>query len=146
MKHDVFAANSFEEVLKGKAKIPKVIHQIWIGPRVTWVLRIKVLDFCGFNFFSANFEEFLQQFLSVSASEEPPCLWIDTFRVEYLAEHPSWGFHLWSDEEVAKLPMINEEIYTKARRDFSEAILCRTAIHTLPIGFTAFLTAFLTAF
>ncbi|CAE7942699.1 unnamed protein product [Symbiodinium sp. KB8] len=51
-------------VLKGKAQIPKVIHQIWIGPK------------------------------------EPPCLWIDTFRVEYLAAHPDWSFHLWSDDEV----------------------------------------------
>lgn len=62
-------------VLKGKAQIPKVIHQIWIGPK------------------------------------EPPCLWIDTFRVEYLAAHPDWSFHLWSDDEVAKLPMINDQIY-----------------------------------
>ncbi|CAJ1337075.1 unnamed protein product [Effrenium voratum] len=68
-----------QEVLKGKAQIPKVIHQIWIGPK------------------------------------EPPCLWIDTFRVEYLASHPGWGFHLWSDDEVARLPMINEEIYNKER-------------------------------
>eukprot|EP00435_Cladocopium_sp_Y103_P073546 s111_g44.t1 len=67
-----------KEVLKGNAQIPKVIHQIWIGPK------------------------------------EPPCLWIDTFRVEYLAANPGWGFHLWSDDEVAKLPMINEEIYNKA--------------------------------
>ncbi|CAL1143076.1 unnamed protein product [Cladocopium goreaui] len=68
-----------KEVLKGNAQIPKVIHQIWIGPK------------------------------------EPPCLWIDTFRVEYLAANPGWGFHLWSDEEVAKLPMINEEIYNKEK-------------------------------
>jgi len=61
--------------LGGNAEIPKVIHQIWIGPR------------------------------------EPPCLWIDTFRVEYLAEHPEWGFELWSDDRVAKLPMLNEKIY-----------------------------------
>eukprot|EP00913_Durusdinium_trenchii_P032700 g30609.t1 len=46
---------------------------------------------------------------------EPPCLWIDTFRVEYLAANPGWGFHLWSDEEVAQLPMINQEIYTKEK-------------------------------
>ena len=43
-------------------------------------------------------------------------MWIDTFRVEYLAANPGWGFHLWSDEEVAQLPMINQEIYTKARK------------------------------
>ena len=26
-----------EDVLKGKAQIPKVIHQIWIGPKVIWL-------------------------------------------------------------------------------------------------------------
>ena len=36
----------------------------------------------------------------VGEYEEPPCLWIDTFRVEYLASHPGWGFHLWSDDEA----------------------------------------------
>jgi len=61
--------------LGGKADIPKVIHQIWIGPR------------------------------------EPPCLWIDTFRVDYCEAHPSWGFKMWSDEQVAQLPMINGQIY-----------------------------------
>lgn len=65
--------------LGGKAIIPKVIHQIWIGPR------------------------------------EPPCLWIDTFRVDYLSAHPEWGFELWNDEKVAKLPMINEQIYTEEK-------------------------------
>lgn len=64
-----------KEELKGNGLIPKVIHQIWIGPK------------------------------------EPPCLWIDTFRVEYCAAHPAWGFVLWSDEEVKKLPMLNEKLY-----------------------------------
>ncbi|CAK0908894.1 unnamed protein product [Prorocentrum cordatum] len=65
--------------LGGKADIPKVIHQIWIGPR------------------------------------EPPCLWIDTFRVNYCEEHSAWGFEMWSDEQVAKLPMINASIYAEER-------------------------------
>lgn len=69
----------YVESLGGLAEIPKVIHQIWIGPR------------------------------------EPPCLWIDTFRVEYLAAHPGWGYELWSDEKVAKLPMFNEQIYTEEK-------------------------------
>jgi len=64
---------------KGNIEIPRVIHQIWIGPR------------------------------------EPPCLWIDTFRVEYLAAHPGWGFELWSDDKVAELPMLNEKIYTEEK-------------------------------
>ena len=34
------------------------------------------------------------------AAQEPPCLWIDTFRVEYLAQNPGWGFHLWDDAEA----------------------------------------------
>jgi hypothetical protein len=59
----------------GTAHIPKVIHQIWVGPR------------------------------------EPPCLWIDTFRSDYLEKYPEWKFEMWSDEQVAKLPMLNEEIY-----------------------------------
>eukprot|EP00928_Gymnodinium_smaydae_P088273 TRINITY_DN72386_c0_g1_i1.p1 TRINITY_DN72386_c0_g1~~TRINITY_DN72386_c0_g1_i1.p1 ORF type:complete len:865 (-),score=147.00 TRINITY_DN72386_c0_g1_i1:245-2839(-) len=73
------ACTKYMKGLKGNADIPKVIHQIWIGPR------------------------------------EPPCLWIDTFRVEYLAKHPEWGFHLWSDEEVATLPMVNEQIYREEK-------------------------------
>eukprot|EP00931_Biecheleriopsis_adriatica_P086147 TRINITY_DN60866_c0_g1_i1.p1 TRINITY_DN60866_c0_g1~~TRINITY_DN60866_c0_g1_i1.p1 ORF type:complete len:858 (+),score=154.41 TRINITY_DN60866_c0_g1_i1:90-2576(+) len=67
------------EELKGAAQIPKVIHQIWIGPK------------------------------------EPPCLWIDTFRVEYCSQYPSWGFQLWSDAEVENLPMINEQIYREEK-------------------------------
>lgn len=69
----------YSKELGGPAEIPKVIHQIWIGPK------------------------------------EPPCLWIDTFRVDYIAAHPEWGFELWSDEQVAKLPMINEQIYTEEK-------------------------------
>jgi len=61
--------------LGGRAEIPKVIHQIWIGPR------------------------------------EPPCLWIDTFRVDYCGANPGWGFEMWSDDQVARLPMINSKIY-----------------------------------
>jgi len=63
----------------GTADIPKVIHQIWVGPK------------------------------------EPPCLWIDTFRVSYLEAHPEWRFEMWSDEQVAKLPMINGQIYAEEK-------------------------------
>jgi len=65
--------------LGGTADIPKVIHQIWIGPR------------------------------------EPPCLWIDTFRVDYCEAHPSWSFEMWSDDQVAKLPMLNGKIYDEEK-------------------------------
>lgn len=65
--------------LGGKADIPKVIHQIWVGPK------------------------------------EPPCLWIDSFRSDYLEAHPDWSFEMWSDEEVKHLPMFNEEIYAKEK-------------------------------
>lgn len=65
--------------LGGQARIPKVIHQIWIGPK------------------------------------EPPCLWIDTFRVGFLAAYPEWRFELWSDEQVASLPMLNEQIYREEK-------------------------------
>jgi hypothetical protein len=63
----------------GKADIPKMIHQIWIGPR------------------------------------EPPCLWMDTFRVDYCEAHPGWGFTMWSDDQVAQLPMINASIYEEEK-------------------------------
>jgi len=61
----------------GQAEIPRVIHQIWIGPR------------------------------------EPPCLWLDTFRVDYMASNPGWHYHLWTDTEVATLPMINRALYAQ---------------------------------
>jgi len=63
----------------GVADIPKVIHQIWVGPK------------------------------------EPPCLWIDTFRSDYLEAHPDWKFELWDDAQVAQLPMLNEKIYTEEK-------------------------------
>jgi len=69
------ACEKYMKDLGGVAEIPKVIHQIWIGPR------------------------------------EPPCLWIDTFRVDYCTAYPDWKMELWSDEQVASLPMINSEIY-----------------------------------
>lgn len=65
--------------LGGTADIPKVIHQIWVGPR------------------------------------EPPCLWIDTFRVDYCGAHPSWAFELWDDARVKKLPMLNGKIYDEEK-------------------------------
>ena len=56
--------------------IPKVIHQIWIGPR------------------------------------EPPCVWLDTWRVRYLGGvGKDWGYQLWSDREVQSLDMINADLY-----------------------------------
>lgn len=63
----------------GSAAIPKVIHQIWVGPK------------------------------------EPPCLWLDTFRSDYLEAHPDWSYEIWSDERVAKLPMFNEKIYVEEK-------------------------------
>lgn len=59
--------------------IPKVIHQIWIGPR------------------------------------EPPCLWMDSFRVSYCEKYPDWSFQMWSDEQVADLPMFNNKIYVEEK-------------------------------
>eukprot|EP00929_Paragymnodinium_shiwhaense_P103602 TRINITY_DN6721_c0_g1_i2.p1 TRINITY_DN6721_c0_g1~~TRINITY_DN6721_c0_g1_i2.p1 ORF type:complete len:650 (+),score=185.62 TRINITY_DN6721_c0_g1_i2:71-2020(+) len=73
------ACEAHMKSLGGRADIPKVIHQIWIGPR------------------------------------EPPCLWIDTFRCDFLKKYPSWSFNLWSDDQVAKLPMLNEKIYSEER-------------------------------
>lgn len=73
------SCKKYIEKIGGTAEIPKVIHQIWVGPK------------------------------------EPPCMWIDTFRVSYIDSHPGWGFHLWSDDQVAKLPMINRQLYTEEK-------------------------------
>jgi len=73
------SCKTYMEDLGGVANIPKVIHQIWVGPK------------------------------------EPPCLWIDTFRVDYLEKFPDWGFKMWSDAEVVDLPMLNRKIYDEEK-------------------------------
>eukprot|EP00913_Durusdinium_trenchii_P007720 g7250.t1 len=52
---------------------------------------------------------------SLLGREEPPCLWLDTFRADYLEAHPDWSYEIWSDERVAKLPMFNEKIYVEEK-------------------------------
>ncbi|OLP82875.1 putative glycosyltransferase [Symbiodinium microadriaticum] len=69
----------YMESLGGTAAIPRVIHQIWVGPK------------------------------------EPPCLWLDTFRADFIEAHPDWRYELWSDERVAQLPMFNEKIYMEEK-------------------------------
>eukprot|EP00927_Polykrikos_kofoidii_P071237 TRINITY_DN67532_c0_g1_i1.p1 TRINITY_DN67532_c0_g1~~TRINITY_DN67532_c0_g1_i1.p1 ORF type:complete len:390 (+),score=46.64 TRINITY_DN67532_c0_g1_i1:94-1263(+) len=81
-----------KHVRAGEMEIPKIIHQIWIGP------------------------------------EEPPCVWIDTFRIDYLAAHPRWRHELWDDDKVAKLPMLNQRIYDEERMFQCKADILRLEI------------------
>uniref|UniRef100_A0A7S1AG96 Alpha 1,4-glycosyltransferase domain-containing protein n=1 Tax=Noctiluca scintillans TaxID=2966 RepID=A0A7S1AG96_NOCSC len=55
--------------------IPKLLHQIWIGPK------------------------------------EPPCLWLDTFRIDYISKYPDWTYQLWTEDEVRRLSLLNRDIY-----------------------------------
>lgn len=47
--------------------------------------------------------------------KEPPCLWMDTFRVDYMAANPGWQYWLWTDTEVESLPMLNRDIYDEEK-------------------------------
>jgi len=58
---------------KSSKKIPKIIHQIWIGPR------------------------------------EVPYQWINT--VKHFALTYGYVYHLWRDEDIRDLPMINKDVY-----------------------------------
>mmetsp|Transcript_21902 Transcript_21902/g.49988 ORF Transcript_21902/g.49988 Transcript_21902/m.49988 type:complete len:845 (+) Transcript_21902:94-2628(+) len=60
--------------------------------------------------------------------KEPPCLWMDTFRVDYLAANPEWGFTLWSDEQVSRLPMFNEQMYREEKMWQCKADILRLEI------------------
>lgn len=55
--------------------IPKLLHQIWIGPK------------------------------------EPPCLRLDTFRIDYISKYPDWTYHLLTEDEVSRLSLMNRDIY-----------------------------------
>ncbi|GAB0490388.1 hypothetical protein MMPV_001625 [Pyropia vietnamensis] len=57
------------------ARIPRVLHQIWVGPA------------------------------------DPPCVWLDTWRLDYVAAYPGWTYRLWDDARVADLPMANADLY-----------------------------------
>ncbi|CEL98509.1 unnamed protein product [Vitrella brassicaformis CCMP3155] len=69
--------------------IPKMMHQIWVGPK------------------------------------EPPCLWLDTWRVDYLYRNKHWDHTLWTDEDVAKLHMFNRDFYEQERMWQCKADLLR---------------------
>jgi len=60
--------------------------------------------------------------------KEPPCVWIDTFRVDYLAANPDWGFTLWNDELVSQLPMFNEQMYREEKMWQCKADILRLEI------------------
>jgi len=43
--------------------------------------------------------------------KEPPCVWLDTWRVSFSSLNPGWDYTLWTDEQVQKLQMENRELY-----------------------------------
>lgn len=196
-----------EEVLKGNAQIPKVIHQIWIGPKVRsghlgtcwmgvigcvcslhlwwwwtnftsflswqgwycgwtgWTLGLyELYDLRGHQKYEAggdivqvwvaprvvrhsntrdeNFSILVglcRDFLWAERifCQEPPCLWIDTFRVEYLAANPGWGFHLWSDEEAG---CITGWSLTRIRRTWTPRL--KNGSSDCPMWYLSFLTIY----
>ncbi|KAA8495534.1 Inositol phosphoceramide mannosyltransferase 3 [Porphyridium purpureum] len=69
--------------------IPKVIHQIWIGPR------------------------------------EAPCVWLDSWRIEYLGRFSGWKYELWSDSEVHSMDMVNRDLYDKEQKYQCKADILR---------------------
>lgn len=50
--------------IKKLEPIPKVIHQIWIGPR------------------------------------DPPLIWINTWKNDYIKKYPEWKYKLWTNKDV----------------------------------------------
>ena len=73
-------------------KIPKKIHQIWIGPK------------------------------------QPPIVWIDTWRKKYRSEYPGWDYTLWTDKEVAELPLRMQNLYDKEKMYQCKADLLRLEV------------------
>ena len=57
--------------------IPKIIHQIWIGPN------------------------------------KRPDIWMNSWKIDYIQQNPDWTYHLWTEEEINKLQLINKDIYEK---------------------------------
>lgn len=80
------------------AKIPKKIHQIWIGPKQPVSpqgVKIALLlrhDGCESNG-------------SLTLPTTQPIVWIDTWRKKFRSQYPGWDYQLWTDAEVEKLPM-----------------------------------------
>lgn len=56
-------------------QIPKIIHQIWIGPN------------------------------------KPPWSWINSFRKNFMDQHPDWEYHLWREADIAQLDLFNRNMY-----------------------------------
>lgn len=43
--------------------------------------------------------------------KEPPCVWLDTWRVSFLSSHPGWEYTLWTDVQADSLQMENQDLY-----------------------------------
>eukprot|EP00741_Cyanophora_paradoxa_P022173 tig00021435_g21405.t1 len=77
---------------KYQPKIPKIMHQIWIGPR------------------------------------EPPCVWLDSWRVDYQNDNPGWEYRLWTDAECEKMKMFNRDFYDQEKMYQCKADILRLEI------------------
>lgn len=79
------ACESYKNTSDFKGGIPLKMHQIWIGTR------------------------------------QPPCVWLDTWRVDFMSKYGSsdsqlkssnsWTYHLWDNESVRNMSMINRQLF-----------------------------------
>eukprot|EP00183_Erythrolobus_madagascarensis_P005548 CAMPEP_0185843942 /NCGR_PEP_ID=MMETSP1354-20130828/297_1 /TAXON_ID=708628 /ORGANISM="Erythrolobus madagascarensis, Strain CCMP3276" /LENGTH=863 /DNA_ID=CAMNT_0028543537 /DNA_START=60 /DNA_END=2651 /DNA_ORIENTATION=- len=60
--------------------------------------------------------------------KEPPCVWLDSWSVEFVNKFPEWEYTLWTDEQVAELPMINQDLYDQERMYQCKADILRLEI------------------
>ena len=60
--------------------------------------------------------------------KQPPIVWIDTWRKQYRAQHPGWEYKLWTDAEVAELPMRMKDLYDKEAMYQCKADLLRLEV------------------
>jgi mannosyltransferase OCH1-like enzyme len=44
-------------------------------------------------------------------NNKPPYKWIDSFRNKFLTSHPNWEYHLWTENEIKDLKLINNDLY-----------------------------------
>jgi mannosyltransferase OCH1-like enzyme len=59
---------------------------------------------------------------------QPPIVWIDTWRKKYRSEYPGWDYTLWTDKEVAELPLRMKNLYDKEKMYQCKADLLRLEV------------------
>ncbi len=42
---------------------------------------------------------------------KPPWVWLNSFRQQFMAQHPDWQYTLWREEDIAGLTLINRQQY-----------------------------------